>query len=42
MALCVSTCFSPQGIIIREHDLNITHIDMSVIIIIIIIVTNCN
>jgi len=47
MALCMPTCFSSQEIIIREHDLNITHIEMSgiiitVIIIIIIIITNCN
>jgi hypothetical protein len=40
----MSTCFSLQGIIIKEHDLNITDIDMSGIIIIIITTTttNCN
>ena len=37
------TCFNTQGIIIRENDLNITHIDMSgIIIIIITTTTNCN
>jgi hypothetical protein len=50
MALCMPTCFSSQGINIRGHDLNVTHIDILGIIIIIIIIititttttTNCN